>query len=157
MGLTSVGSDIKLKDQEIIDSWKTKIQIHETKLREPQKSALLKCIGYEIDDSANDPVIVNMPTGTGKIGVIASLIFKSIFKRTLVIVPSDALRTQLADDLVDMDKYSSWNIIPPTSKKPKIAKLEPGNLQTLDINSVDDFFVIVATPQILESIKKREL
>jgi len=154
MGLTSVGSDIKLKDQEIIDSWKTKIQIHETKLREPQKSALLKCIGYEIDDSANDPVIVNMPTGTGKTGVIASLIFKSIFKRTLVIVPSDALRTQLADDLVDMDKYSSWNIIPPTSKKPKIAKLEPGNLQTLDINSVDDFFVIVATPQILESIKK---
>ncbi|KJV43731.1 hypothetical protein VH96_10700, partial [Acinetobacter indicus] len=86
MGLTSVGSDVKLKDQEIIDSWKTTIQIHETKLRESQKSALLKCIGYEIDESAKDPVIVNMPTGTGKTGVIASLIFKSIFKKTLVIV-----------------------------------------------------------------------
>lgn len=152
MGLTSVGSDIKLIDQDIFDSWKTTIQIHETKLREPQKNALLKCIGYEIDKDAKDPVIVNMPTGTGKTGVIASLIFKSIFKRTLIVVPSDALRTQLADDLIDMGKYSSWNIIPENCKKPKIAKLEPGNLQTLDLATVDNFFIVVATPQILESL-----
>lgn len=152
MGLVSVGSNTIIKSEEILNSWKTVIQIHETKLRDAQKTALLKCIEYEIDKDAIEPVIINMPTGTGKTGVIASLIFKSIFKKTLIIVPSDALRTQLSNDLVDMEKYISWQVVPENSKKPKVAKLEPGDLKKIKIEEVDNYFVVIATPQILDSL-----
>ena len=154
MGLLSVSDISNLEIEEILDSWKTTTQIYETELRDVQKSALLKCIEYDINKTSLEPAIVNMPTGTGKTGVIAGLIFKSVFKRTLIIVPSDALRTQLADDLVDIDKYKSWGILPKDGLKAKVAKLEPGNLKDLDIDEVNNFIIVVATPQILESLDK---
>ncbi|MEG8240825.1 DEAD/DEAH box helicase family protein [Acinetobacter baumannii] len=154
MGLLSVSDISNLEIEEILDSWKTTTQIYETELRDVQKSALLKCIEYDINKTSLEPAIVNMPTGKGKTGVIAGLIFKSVFKRTLIIVPSDALRTQLADDLVDIDKYKSWGILPKDGLKAKVAKLEPGNLKDLDIDEVNNFIIVVATPQILESLDK---
>ncbi|MDG9861933.1 DEAD/DEAH box helicase family protein, partial [Acinetobacter ursingii] len=94
MGLVRVDVGNNKLKAEIISSWKSTVAIHETDLRLPQKSALFKCLDYDVNDE-EEPVIINMPTGTGKTGVIASLLFKTIFKRTLIVVPSDSLRKQI--------------------------------------------------------------
>ncbi|MFW1942727.1 DEAD/DEAH box helicase family protein [Acinetobacter guillouiae] len=130
MGLVRVdtGND-KSKDQ-IISSWKSTLAIHETALRLPQKSALLKCLDYDLNDE-EEPVIINMPTGTGKTGVIASLLFKAIFKRTLIVVPSDSLRKQISDDLIDFKKYIAWGILPENSEQPIISRLEQKDINKI--------------------------
>ena len=83
MGLLSVSDISNLEIEEILDSWKTTTQIYETELRDVQKSALLKCIEYDINKTSLEPAIVNMPTGKGKTGVIAGLIFGGVSKSML--------------------------------------------------------------------------
>jgi len=43
-----------------------------------------------------------MPTGTGKTDAIFSLIIAGHFPRTLIIVPSDALREQTSEKIVEL-------------------------------------------------------
>ena len=79
MGLVSLNEYNHLSEDKILESWETPVQIYQTSLRPVQKSALLKCLEYDINEDL-EPAIINMPTGTGKTGVIASILFKSIFK-----------------------------------------------------------------------------
>jgi superfamily II DNA or RNA helicase len=158
MRLIRVGNIKNLQKEKIINSWKSVVSIHETTLRPPQRSALFKCLEYDVNiESESNPVIINMPTGTGKTGVIASLIFKSEFKRTLVVVPSDALRNQISNDLIDIEKYISWKVIPDSSEQPTVSKLESGGINKIASEQIEENFVIVATSQILNSFKDEEL
>ena len=50
MGLVRVDVGNNKLKEEIISSWKSTLAIHETDLRLPQKSALFKCLDYDVND-----------------------------------------------------------------------------------------------------------
>ena len=70
-------------------------------LRSPQLGGIFAALGYEKSDEKNAATIV-MPTGTGKTETILSIVVAGKFKKTLVIVPSDALREQTRTKFVEL-------------------------------------------------------
>jgi hypothetical protein len=75
-------------------------------LRNPQIGALHGVLAHW--SVSNEVATVVMPTGTGKTETMLSLLLAVPCHRVLVIVPTDALRTQIAD------KFISLGILKPT-------------------------------------------
>ncbi|MBA5839062.1 hypothetical protein F9879_19105, partial [Morganella morganii] len=61
--------------------------------------ALFSALGY-LKTNSNEAATIVMPTGTGKTETMLSLVVAGHFKKTLVIVPSDALRQQTKSKFV---------------------------------------------------------
>lgn len=133
---------------EIKESWTTEHQIRDSLLRPVQKAALYSCLSYE-DNYDNQPIIICMPTGTGKTGVIASLLFKGESRKTLIIVPTDALRTQISEDLINISKYTAWQVIPSQALPPIVYAMKQTIQTDTSLDPVKDCHVIVATAQSL--------
>src|SRR6266511_4278086 len=64
-------------------------------LRSPQIGALHAVLGYWTTDP-KEPATIVMPTGTGKTETMLALFAQQCIERLLVVVPSDALRIQVA-------------------------------------------------------------
>lgn len=73
-------------------------------LRTPQLGALHAILASRSMETS-EPITIVMPTGTGKTETMLAAFCHSP-KRTLVIVPSDALRTQIAD------KFATLGVLP---------------------------------------------
>ncbi len=73
-------------------------------LRQPQAGAIHSLLGYWTTEAARDATVV-MPTGTGKTDTMVAL-FAACPDRLLVLVPSDALRTQVAE------KFEQLGVLP---------------------------------------------
>lgn len=83
---------------DILASWKNgflfkKEQNNQKGLRSPQMGAIYASLAHW--EVSNAPATIVMPTGTGKTEVMLSLIIAQTCHRTLIIVPTDALRTQI--------------------------------------------------------------
>jgi hypothetical protein len=78
--------------------------------RKPQRAALYSALGH-LTSSANRPATVVMPTGTGKTDTIFALVIAGTFPRTLIIVPSDALRTQTSEKITALSNIRRFNSI----------------------------------------------
>jgi hypothetical protein len=74
-------------------------------LRRPQLGAVYSVLGYWTT-ARTDPATVVMPTGTGKTDTMISLLVALPIERLLVVVPSDALREQLAR------KFETLGVLP---------------------------------------------
>jgi len=72
-------------------------------LRKPQLAALYATLGHLVVDPTATATVV-MPTGTGKTDTMLALIIAARMNRTLILVPSDALRTQLVGKCVAADR-----------------------------------------------------
>jgi len=72
-------------------------------LRPPQIGALYAVLAHW--KVTHEPANVVMPTGTGKTETMLALLAKERFHRLLVIVPTDALRDQLAR------KFQTWGVL----------------------------------------------
>lgn len=66
--------------------------------RRPQRAAAFAILSH-LDADPATPATIVMPTGTGKTDTLTAVLLAGLFKRTLIIVPSDALRTQIAGKL----------------------------------------------------------
>lgn len=148
----SVGTNSDSNPSLIRKTWQSNIQIHESGLRAAQKAALYACFSYE-NDFSFDPIIVCMPTGTGKTGVIGSLIFRGFDRKTLIVVPSDALRTQIANDIFDIRKYIQWSIVDTTALEPIIYMMTGGFNSAEDLLKIENAQVVVTTAQSLMTIE----
>lgn len=73
-------------------------------LRAPQLGALHAILAYRSTE-ATDPITIVMPTGTGKTDTMVAAYSHSP-ELTLVVVPSDALRTQIAE------KFATLGVLP---------------------------------------------
>lgn len=73
--------------------------------RTTQVGAVHAVLGYWTTESTRDATIV-MPTGTGKTDTMVALFAAALPERLLVLVPSDALRKQIAE------KFESLGILP---------------------------------------------
>ncbi|HEX8377018.1 MAG TPA: DEAD/DEAH box helicase family protein [Pedobacter sp.] len=116
-------------------------------LREPQKGALHNILGHwaVTDDTAT----IVMPTGTGKTETMISVLVSTKCERLLIIVPNDALRTQIADKFLTFGVLKNFGVIAFSYLHPVVGILKH-KPQTVD--EVNDFFskcnVIVTTSHI---------
>ena len=73
---------------------------------------------------SNDNATIVMPTGTGKTDTMVGAIVSSQVGRTLVVVPTDALRSQLFDKFLTLGILKSHEVIAAEAKLPIVGRLE---------------------------------
>lgn len=97
-----------------------------------------------------EPATVVLPTGTGKTETMLALLVESRVNRLLVIVPSDALRTQLSKKFETLGLLGELGVLPEAAQMPSVGMIT-GRLT--DITEVQAFInasqVIVSTPNAL--------
>lgn len=135
------------------DSWKTGINykgeviLSDTEkidgLRSPQLGSLHAIASHWTLTSA--PGIIVMPTGTGKTEVMLAATVAEACKCLLVIVPTDALRTQTADKFATFGILKKFGIVPESAHYPVVARLSGSPKSTTDLAVLDNVNVIVST------------
>lgn len=145
--------------EQILESWKDRFLFREEDpdagtngLRPPQVGALHAIAAHFSVGSDFEPATVVLPTGTGKTETMLSLLVYRRLKRTLVIVPSDTLRTQIADKFVSLGVLSDAGVVPRELIGPAVAKLTTGIAAAEDATAlIESANVIVALPQTLNA------
>lgn len=113
-------------------------------LRTPQLGAIHAALAHwTIRDDVGTIV---MPTGTGKTDTMVAILVNRRIKHLLVIVPTDALRTQLAQKFLTLGVLLKAKAIEPTALFPAVGRLKKA-IKTVD--EARDFLgccnVVVAT------------
>ncbi|GMW01530.1 MAG: hypothetical protein AMXMBFR84_26670 [Candidatus Hydrogenedentota bacterium] len=145
--------------EQILESWKDRFLFREedpesgtSGLRPPQVGALHAIAAHFSVGSDFEPATVVLPTGTGKTETMLSLQVYRRLKRTLVIVPSDALRTQICDKFVSLGVLPDAGVVPRELIGPTVAKLTTGIASAQDAATlIESANVIVALPQTLSA------
>ncbi|MFH9118485.1 DEAD/DEAH box helicase [Streptomyces globisporus] len=118
-------------------------------LRRPQIGALHAVLGHWAS-GLGDPGIVVMPTGTGKTETMLALLVAARMERLLVLVPSAALRDQIAGKFETLGILQQEEIVTPAALRPRVGRLEHGFKDAEEAaRFVQACNVVVATPQIL--------
>lgn len=123
-------------------------------LRKPQLGALHAVHSHW--SVGRDTATIVMPTGTGKTETMLSVLVSCMCKRVLVVVPSDALRTQISAkfETLGVLKLPGNRILSDTAIRPVVGRLTSG---PKSVEEVDAFFsqcnVIVTTNQLLAGLK----
>lgn len=116
-------------------------------LRPPQLGAVHAALAHWA--TSDETATIVMPTGTGKTETMLALLVSAGIRNLLVIVPSDALRTQIAGKFESLGLLKQFGVVGPRAAYPVVATLShtpksPGE--------VDDIFrcanVVVMTAQI---------
>jgi superfamily II DNA or RNA helicase len=128
--------------QEILASWRgafsytqEDLALDVKGLRAPQIGALHAIHAHWA--VSNEPATIVMPTGTGKTETMLSILLSASCPKLLVIVPTDALRTQIADKFITLGilKLPNVSVLLPSAKFPIVCKLEH---IPLDIDELDN-------------------
>jgi superfamily II DNA or RNA helicase len=116
-------------------------------LREPQIGAIHAIHAHWA--VTNDAATVVMPTGTGKTETMISVLVSSQCRRVLIVVPTDALRKQIAEKFLSFGILKNLGVIAPSCSYPIVGTLKH---KPKSIDEVDEFFtrcnVIVTTSHI---------
>jgi superfamily II DNA or RNA helicase len=108
--------------------------------------------------NSGTPATVVMPTGTGKTETMLALLVAGRPERLLVLVPSDALRDQVASKFETLGVLQERGIVASQALRPVVGKVEH-NFKSADLAA--DFAracnVIIATPQALHSSEPEAL
>lgn len=126
-----------------------------TGFRKPQRAAAFAVFSH-LDSDPAVPATVVMPTGTGKTDTIFSIIIAGLFPRTLLIVPSDALRTQIGDRLTSLEKLRAINAISPDILSPIVHRID-GRDAAVNLGAIIEANVTIATPAALSQLSDDEL
>lgn len=128
--LKSPGFTEPLEPGHICKSWKEAFHFKEENieedilgLRKPQIAAIFNVLSHwRVED---DLGTVIMPTGTGKTETMLSLLIAQACPRLLVVVPSDPLRTQIADKFITLGHLQkpAFGIVSPSALKPIVGVL----------------------------------
>ncbi|MFG1210947.1 DEAD/DEAH box helicase family protein [Xanthobacter flavus] len=117
----------------VLDSWKGKFSFREGQratatdptipgLRRPQVGALHAALAH-ITSSA-DPATIVMPTGTGKTETMLAIYANERFERLMVVVPTDALRDQIAGKFETMGVLQDQECLARDALYPIVLRLE---------------------------------
>jgi superfamily II DNA or RNA helicase len=113
-------------------------------LRRPQLGALHAILAYQSTESF-DPITIVLPTGTGKTETMLAA-FSHQPQRTLVVVPSDSLRTQIAEKFVTLGVLPSVKALEGDFLTPSVALLRAGLSSAEDAQALlENSNVVVAT------------
>ena len=120
-------------------------------LRRPQIGALHAISAHFSIGDKFDPATVVLPTGTGKTEtMLATLVYRQLPK-TLVIVPTDALRTQISRKFLSLGVLPKTGVVPFEIAKPFVARLSKALLTVAEaIELLKRSNVIVTLPNTLQ-------
>ena len=149
----------------IVSSWYNGFQYKQEKqnesgtivqygLRPPQIGALHSILAHW--SISNKSALVVMPTGTGKTETMLCLSIANQNEKTLVIVPTDSLRTQISNKFIELGilKTEPFEIVANSVLYPKVSVLKTTIETVEDAKKILDANVIVSTPQILTNLLK---
>lgn len=117
-------------------------------LRKPQLAALYATLGHLVVDPTTAATVV-MPTGTGKTDTMLALILAARMSRTLILVPSDALRTQLMGKCKEMRTLRTIGAMSASARNPIVYDIN-SKLSEAQVVELAEANIIVATPQALQ-------
>lgn len=140
---------------EVVDSFAGAIGFRSSgepgSLRRPQLGALHSVLGYWTS-TLPEPAVVVMPTGTGKTETMVALMVAAQLSRVLVIVPSSALRGQIASKFESLGVLQQLGIVASSACRPVVGRLEHGIDDEAEARSFASACnVVVATPHALEA------
>lgn len=121
-------------------------------LRAPQIGALHAISAHFAVGSQFEPATVVLPTGTGKTEtMLATLVYRRL-ARTLVLVPSVPLRSQMAGKFLSLGVLPDAGVVPHEIARPRVAALTAGVRTIEDAETLlREANVIVALPNTLEA------
>lgn len=125
-------------------------------LRNPQVGAL-HALAAHWSIHKNSTSLVVLPTGTGKTEVMLAGLVMSRPDRLLVLVPSDALRTQIANKFTGLGVLFETGALPPTCKRPVVAILLKGSSNEETLRQLSRANVVVSTVAMLQNLPDAEL
>lgn len=118
-------------------------------LRSPQLGAVHAVLGYWTTKRLT-PATVVMPTGTGKTETMLALLVAARVPRLLVLVPSDALREQVAAKFETLGVLQELGIVENRALRPVVGRVQHGFAGHEDAAAFAEACnVIVATPHAL--------
>jgi superfamily II DNA or RNA helicase len=101
-------------------------------LRNPQMGALHAILAHW--SVSEEAATIVMPTGTGKTETMLSVLISSPCHKVLVLVPTDALRTQISEKFVTLGVLKSSGVVRSASQYPVVGSLnrKPKSIEELD-------------------------
>jgi superfamily II DNA or RNA helicase len=128
------------------------------KLRECQAEAYEAAKKHFSDESAENHVLIQLPTGTGKSALIAILPFSLAKKKVLILAPNLTLANQLANDLdfvenIESNIYKKLGIL----TDEQLGSLELFTLRlekTANFNDIENHQIIISNYHQLSDIEK---
>lgn len=157
--------DYAATPEQVLALWRNKFTFRveneeerETGLRMPQIGALHAISAHFAVGEEFEPATVVLPTGTGKTEtMLATQVYRQL-RRTLVLVPSDALRTQISEKFVTLGVLPDAGVVPRQLSGPHVAKITTGLRSIDDCRAlVEKANVIVALPDSLNSFAPEAL
>ncbi len=141
-----------------VSSWKDvfsfkkeNLQDHIEGLRSPQIGAVHAALSHW--QITNETATIVMPTGTGKTETMLSLLITGNCNKLLVVVPSDALRTQVSDKFISLGLLKQLGLIKDSAEYPIVYTL---NKKPQSVEEVREIFqncnVVVTTMSIAGQI-----
>lgn len=124
-------------------------------LRKPQLAAIYATLGHLLVDPLVTATVV-MPTGTGKTDTMLALIIAAKMSRTLILVPSDALRSQLVNKCAEMKTLRTVGAVSDTARNPIVTAIDC-NMSEEQVAELSTANIIVATPQALQLFEETAL
>jgi superfamily II DNA or RNA helicase len=145
--------------EKVLDAWVNAFDFHtedeaagRAGLRTPQIGALHAISAHFAVGTDFEPATVVLPTGTGKTEtMLATQVYRRL-ERTLVLVPSDALRSQIAGKFISLGVLPNTTVVPHEIACPRVAVIATG-LKTVDDarEIIRQANVIVTLPNTLEA------
>lgn len=120
-------------------------------LRSPQIGGIYATLAHW--QIGSEPATIVMPTGTGKTETMLSLLIAANCERILIVVPSEALRSQLAKKFIALGLLKHLGIVNEDSLYPRVGILKHRPQTEQEVN---DFFencnVIITTMSVVGQI-----
>ena len=124
-------------------------------LRLPQAGALHAVLAHWSTDTSDAATVV-LPTGTGKTETMLALFASERLERVLILVPSDRLRTQIADVFETYGVLPQVGVLDAPMPGPVVGRIEHHFVNVAAMRSfVDRCNVIVTTPNALNASADR--
>ncbi|MBA2621026.1 MAG: DEAD/DEAH box helicase family protein [Acidobacteria bacterium] len=148
-----------LSPEEVIKSWDDALKLIEEDikkdikgLRKPQLGGIYSALSHWTH--SNDVATLVMPTGTGKTETMLSLLVLTKCAKLLVIVPTDALREQIADKFITFGILKKeLNVLQESALHPVVGILKSKFIDVEEASKfIDKCNVIVATANILSGL-----
>ena len=115
-------------------------------LRLPQIAALHAISAHFAVGTEFEAATVVLPTGTGKTEtMLATQVYRRL-RRTFVVVPTDALRQQIADKFINLGVLPDAKVVPAEIAKPRVALISKG------IRTVDEAHSLIANANVLVTL-----
>ena len=141
---------------EVLDSFPGALRLEdpsegEVGLRSPQLGAIHAVLGYWTTKRP-EPATVVMPTGTGKTETMLGLLVTARPRRLLVLVPSDALREQIAGKFVRLGVLQELGIVASRAIRPVVGRVDHQfSAEGEAVAFAQACNVVVSTPSALHS------